>query len=125
MKRQYRQGDILLDEAVLRPQFSLAETQGTDIVLAVGERTGHAHRIQCAAALLSKFGGKRYLWLEEDARLVHEEHNPILIPKGVYRVIQQQQYTEASKPEPEATKSSPVTDVQSNDQYAYWEQYMD
>ncbi|MFN8659793.1 MAG: hypothetical protein U0105_25890 [Candidatus Obscuribacterales bacterium] len=82
MKRQYRQGDILLDEAVPRPQFSLAENQRTDLVLAVGERTGHAHRIQCADALLSNLFGQRYLWLEEDARLVHEEHDPISIPRN-------------------------------------------
>lgn len=58
MKRQYRQGDILLDEAVPRPQLSLAKAQGTDLVLAVGERTGHAHRIQCTDALLSNLLGQ-------------------------------------------------------------------
>ena len=59
-------------------------------VLAEGELTGHSHRIdQCGVAELHEHGGVLYLRvLAAEAKVVHEEHGPITLPRGLYTVWQ-------------------------------------
>ena len=64
------------------------------MVLALGEATGHAHAVQAPGAL-HRSGHPfvpDYLHLPSGGRLVHEEHAPIALPTGWYRIIRQREY---------------------------------
>lgn len=61
-------------------------------VLAYGEATGHAHRVDAAAALYEK-DGHVYMQVAGDACLTHEEHHTITQPDGWYEVVRQREYT--------------------------------
>jgi hypothetical protein len=87
----YRHGDVLVSaidaipaDAVKRPHLVLAE----------GEMTGHAHRIveACAAQLFQRGPDMFLRVLASTATLVHEEHGPITLRRGDYRVWRQREY---------------------------------
>jgi hypothetical protein len=68
-------------------------------VLAEGEQSGHAHQVPAGPGtrLLQgraphAAGPEAYLELAAPARLLHEEHAPIDLPAGTYRVVQQRRY---------------------------------
>jgi hypothetical protein len=65
------------------------------LILAKGELTGHAHRIEERdVAELFDAGESRYLRVTGNvATLVHQEHLPITLPTGVYRVWFQREYS--------------------------------
>ena len=92
----YRQGDVLLirvdDIDTTAPQQR--DTAGR-IVLAYGEVTGHAHAIHDHGVTL--YGtdlAERFLEVltEGGAILSHEEHGPIQLPEGNYRVVRQREW---------------------------------
>jgi len=88
----WRHGDVLIAVADAIPKDARALPH---CVLAEGETTGHAHRIEGAGlADLFELRGERFLHITaESARLIHEEHKPIILPRGVYRVWIQREYT--------------------------------
>ncbi len=96
---QYRQGDVLLVKMELAalPTGAVAQ-EGNDgrIVLAYGEVTGHAHAIDSAYAKMYQWNGDRLIEVKPGGRLVHEEHNPIDLEPGYYKVIQQREYEPGS-----------------------------
>jgi archaeosine-15-forming tRNA-guanine transglycosylase len=64
---------------------------GGPIVLAYGEATGHAHRVTGGNVSLWDVGTQRYMMVEGGlATLDHEEHGPVTIQPGTYRVVIQQ-----------------------------------
>ncbi len=88
----WRHGDVMIamvgsipTTAKLRP----------DVILARGEITGHMHRVESpATAELWELDGQVYIKVVADtARIVHEEHKPITLPHGLYRIWQQREYT--------------------------------
>jgi hypothetical protein len=90
---QVRQGDVLLvpvDEVpdAARP----VRRTGGRVVLAEGEVTGHAHAIRSTAATLFATGEERYLRAAAPVTLDHEEHAPIEVAPGTYRVVIQREY---------------------------------
>lgn len=85
----YRQGDV-----ILVPVKEAKGEKENHLVLAEGEVTGHAHRVSVGEAALYKFEEQFYLKVQSDiATLTHEEHGPIELPAGNYRVIKQREYT--------------------------------
>ena len=88
----YRHGDVLLAPVAALPAGA---TPRSGLVLAHGEHTGHSHRVrEFGAASLYVYGKDLYLLVSAPtATLVHEEHRPIELPVGVYRVWQQREYT--------------------------------
>lgn len=62
------------------------------IILAEGEATGHAHAVASRDAAAFEIGGRRYLVLKDAATVVHEEHAPIDLERGYWRVIRQREY---------------------------------
>jgi len=90
--KAYRQGDVSIT-AVDRVPKQARRVRG-DLVLARGEATGHAHRIVEGQAFLYRLAtGILYLRvLSEFAKLYHEEHEDILLPKGDYEVRQQREF---------------------------------
>ncbi|MGE3781065.1 MAG: hypothetical protein AB7F89_28005, partial [Pirellulaceae bacterium] len=63
-------------------------------VLAEGEITGHSHRVDDPrAAALYEHHGQLYLHVTaEEAVVVHEEHGPIALQRGRYRVWRQREF---------------------------------
>ncbi|MEU8525229.1 MULTISPECIES: hypothetical protein [Streptomyces] len=97
----YRQGDVLLvpaAEDAVPPHVKDRQGEPRDargrLVLALGEVTGHAHAVPSRGRLVREPGpwGPLLLELPEGGRLVHEEHAPIALPKGWYRVVRQREY---------------------------------
>ena len=92
-----RQGDVLLvpvDE--LPGGKGVTVEDGTRFVLAEGEATGHAHVVHGRTRLLRSLVSREerlHLLVEEVATLVHDEHDPIALATGAYRVVRQREYT--------------------------------
>lgn len=87
----YRHGDVLIKGVATIPK-SAQKHQG--VTLAHGEVTGHSHRIQPShAAQLWVHGNELFLEVKPTgATLVHEEHQTIDLPQGLYRVWRQREY---------------------------------
>lgn len=102
---QFRQGDILLqsvEECEIQKDLSVVENPDGEVVLAYGEETGHAHRIQQSdrAVQLSETGRRvdqpdtprTFLLLEDPVSLIHEEHQTIELPVDTFIVRNQREY---------------------------------
>jgi hypothetical protein len=95
----YRHGDVLIAQiAALPASEQLAPRHNT--ILARGEITGHSHRIAEAGAVQlweqvgvnNQFGELFLQVTAEQATVVHEEHRPITLARGLYRVWMQREY---------------------------------
>ncbi len=88
----WRQGDLFIAVAERLPGDASRVFGG---VLAEGEFTGHAHRLECLdTALVYRRGSDQYLHVTAvQAVIVHEEHGPVALAPGVYRVWRQREYT--------------------------------
>lgn len=87
----WRQGDVFVVAVSALPTDAREERRP---ILAEGEITGHAHRIQDpSAARVFAHGSNLYLEvLAESATVVHEEHGPITLPRGGYEIRIQREY---------------------------------
>jgi hypothetical protein len=87
----YRHGDVLVSAIETIPAGAVKRPH---LVLAEGEMTGHAHRIaEAGSAELLQLGSEVFLCvIAPTATLVHEEHGPITLPRGDYRVWRQREY---------------------------------
>jgi hypothetical protein len=101
----YRQGDVLLvpvAEEAVPAHVAGAPRERRDgrgrLVLALGEVTGHAHAVVGPGELVREPGsfGPMLLRLPKGGRVVHEEHAPIALPAGWYRVVRQREYVPGS-----------------------------
>jgi hypothetical protein len=95
MVTMQRQGDVLIQEVAEIPPSA---RRRTGLVLASGETTGHSHRIKdrrTAQMFSTGEGPGAELFLEvtaQEAKLVHPEHETIILPKGRYRVWRQREF---------------------------------
>lgn len=89
--RMWRQGDVLLFSITAVPEGAQKLPHCT---LAEGELTGHSHRVaEPEAVELFEKDGTLYLTVKkESATVVHDEHGPITLERGVYRVAKQREY---------------------------------
>jgi hypothetical protein len=67
-------------------------------ILVHGELTGHSHRLEDPRSAMLFSGaheiGELYLEVPAGgARIIHEEHDPIELPEGLYRAWRQREYT--------------------------------
>lgn len=95
MAVMFRQGDVLLVRVDNLPPDSVAEAPPEEhrVVLAYGEVTGHAHAVSTSAATMYALKEERYLKIATTTNLVHEEHSPIILEPGVYKVVRQREYS--------------------------------
>lgn len=98
-----RQGDVLLVPRDNIPP-GLSEVQRDDrgrIVLMHGEVTGHAHVIEDPAATFYAADvaemEDRFLLVEREVLVTHEEHDALVVPPGVYEVRRQREYAPESE----------------------------
>lgn len=89
-----RQGDVLLIPVRSIPRSATAQKTKGRIVLAHGEVTGHAHTVDAHQATLSiAEGGVTYLTVEQLTEVQHQEHAPVTLQPGKYKVVRQREYT--------------------------------
>lgn len=88
----WRQGDVLIETITEIPPT--AQRRPGPPILVTGEATGHAHRVEDAdAAEIWEVADVLYLKVLVETRIVHDEHAPIALPVGIYRIWQQREYT--------------------------------
>lgn len=96
-QKLWRHGDVLIQAVACLPEGGV-RLAVTELVLAHGEVTGHAHRVETPErAELWWVMDTLYLQVLEPTRIVHEEHEPIPLEPGVYRVWQQREYVPESE----------------------------
>ena len=96
-RKIYRQGDVLVQEVDVLPADlvpAVSDERGR-IVLAEGEVTGHAHTLPARDVRVAgrDRDGVLFLGLDDPCLLTHDEHDTITIPRGLYRVVRQREYT--------------------------------
>ena len=94
----YRQGDVCLLPATELPAEAEQDTSrinGDKLVLEYGEVTGHCHALPTKAATRYVVGssGKEFVKVNKKTSLVHDEHAPIELPKGLYEGRRCQEWT--------------------------------
>jgi hypothetical protein len=92
MGNQYRHGDVLIEEVTSLPKVceKLSHT-----ILAHGEVTGHCHRIR-ESAEADLYATREGFYLHVRGRavsVIHEEHTPLTLQSGYYRVWRQREYS--------------------------------
>lgn len=100
MKQIYRQGDVLFTRI---PRLPVGERKKRDnATVAYGEVTGHSHALAVAdrqSAEVLEIGDGLFVHVSdsgvhlEGVTFVHEEHGPVTLPAGNYRVEIQREYT--------------------------------
>ena len=95
MKKLYRQGDVLIRLIDSLPAQKASKRENG--ILAYGEVTGHAHKIEdLAKAEVLEIENGIFLQVgAEGVRIVHDEHGPITLDPGNYEVTIQREYTPA------------------------------
>jgi len=87
-----RQGDV-----ILLPVQQAEGKKLSHLTLALGEVTGHKHRISEGMAELYEKDGTLYLRVfSETALLTHEEHQKIAVPQGDWMIRIQREYSPQS-----------------------------
>jgi hypothetical protein len=94
-----RQGDVLIKRVEEIPEgLKPVPLDRGRVILAYGEVTGHAHAVigdvQFLAADLDEME-QRFLRVEREAEVVHDEHATVTLPPGDYEVVRQREYTSA------------------------------
>ncbi len=104
VRQSFRQGDVLIIPCDSIPAGACEEgPENGRVVLARGEHTGHSHTMDAGRVRYFRedgTGGGGYLRLDGDdpVDLTHEEHAPLAIPPGTYRVIRQREYQPKALP---------------------------
>ena len=92
-----RQGDVIIlaTNKIPKDAKPVARDNGR-IVLAYGEVTGHAHLIDSDTALFLATDldemADRFLRVEKQCQVVHDEHDTVTLPPGDYVVRRQREY---------------------------------
>jgi hypothetical protein len=94
----FRQGDVLVVPVEKMPaDLEKVPRDNGRLILAYGEVTGHAHVVEGGIAELFTQGDldeleERFLHVEQESALVHDEHSTIVLPPGDYAVRRQREY---------------------------------
>lgn len=90
-KLTYRQGDVLVEHIDNIPANATKQRR-QKIILAYGEKTGHNHAIERDQADWWKTETEQFVTVKNTATITHQEHAPIALPAGNYRVTRQREY---------------------------------
>jgi len=87
--RAYQQGDVLIESVDAIPSDAKPlEVTDNGFILAKGETTGHAHRVIGMVNVFRSPDGDVFMKVPKRIKIVHEEHKPIHVPPGTYRIRQ-------------------------------------
>jgi len=86
----YRQGDLLFLKC---DETDVSGEETEDPVLAHGEVTGHKHQVSAGQIRHQVSDRLHYLTVQSaTATVTHEEHGPIVLDKGCWKVVRQREY---------------------------------
>lgn len=93
---QVQHGDVLLQQVAAIPSGAKLMPHTNPVIVARGERTGHRHVIESDQAsvwvLTRDAVPQLYLELKAAVTITHDEHKPLAIPRGIYRVGRVREY---------------------------------
>lgn len=89
----WRQGDVLLVQVEETVEGKTIPREGGKIVLAHGEVTGHSHAVADRAVKFVQVGTDRFLTSDKPFVVKHQEHAPISVPAGTFKVVRQREYS--------------------------------
>lgn len=103
-KKQFRQGDVWIERVVSVPAAAVPQKRSRRIILAHGEVTGHHHALEAKdPADYWKTGdddaADQFVQIKVSkepgapAVITHQEHAPIALDPGIYRVRRQREYS--------------------------------
>lgn len=93
-----RHGDVIIRE-ISEAKLKTAEKDGKKLdhlTLALGEKTGHSHRVEGVAHLFS-YNEKLHLKALEEVSVLHQEHCRGIIPPGSYEIVIHQEYDDSGE----------------------------
>jgi hypothetical protein len=94
--RQFQHGDVLLQEVASIPAGVVQLPHRNPVIVAYGETTGHRHIIQSASTrvwVLTRNGiDEMFVEIQAPVTITHDEHKPLPIPQGIYRVGRVKEY---------------------------------
>ncbi len=91
---QYRQGDVFIQKIARLPKDVKPRAKDKRVILAYGESTGHEHAIiNDDVESFIDTNGRLYLRAKKELEVTHQDHGMIVLPKGVYVVTVQREYT--------------------------------
>ncbi len=97
MSEHYRQGDVLIERIDGIPSEAIPATFQPRWILAEGEVTGHTHSVAAenATLLLLELDNQMemYLRVHAQTQVTHQEHGPITLAPGDYRIGRQREYS--------------------------------
>lgn len=96
MKKQklFRQGDVLIERVDKIPANTEKQVGiGGRVILAYGEATGHHHSLDADKADWWKRGEEQFVDVKEATEVIHQEHAPIKLTPGRYRILRQREYS--------------------------------
>lgn len=85
----WQQGDVVMQKIDSIPEGERSQDELTKAkTLALGEATGHSHTFDDVdnSVEVFKIMNVIYMRLAKETKLKHQEHNPISIPPGNYKV---------------------------------------
>jgi hypothetical protein len=89
-----RQGDVLIEKVDSYEVAEIVQPVDGRIILAHGEATGHHHSLPCADVADASIDetGAIFLRAIRETVVTHQEHAPITLEPGSYRVTRQREY---------------------------------
>jgi hypothetical protein len=94
---QFRHGDVFLEKTSEKISKKLQKSKTNKVAL--GEATGHAHKLGDTATLFVEPKTKnwgRMLAVPVETPLSHEEHKTIPLPPGTYKVTHQRTFSKTA-----------------------------
>lgn len=94
VNNQGRQGDVLVQRVSELPKgLTKQKPEQGKIILAHGEVTNHMHSIDFDKADWWKNGGDQFINVSAPVEIIHQEHAPVPLSRGMFRVVRQKEYT--------------------------------
>lgn len=87
--KQLQHGDVTIQEIKSLPKGIVpVSRENGRLILARGEATGHNHSVLEKTATLYQLGSELYMEVSDPVVIVHEEHKPLTVPTGIYKIGQ-------------------------------------
>ena len=87
----FRQGDVIISSIIAIPDDAC---ESNDKIIAIGEKTSHAHRIPNNGIVFECPSAKRRFLrvISGGLNITHEEHLDVVLPVGDYEIKQQREF---------------------------------
>ena len=99
MRKPLQQGDVIINPVEEIPDGAKPVAScARGYILAEGSATGHAHVVKKNAGIeFVENGGKFYLRNARPVTVRHEEHKPVTVPAGTWKIVKVREYDHFSE----------------------------